>query len=128
MQERQVVCMVSRGWAVRERQIRASLLACTTQQPAGHTASAQCPAWTGAHTRSCIVWLPACLTPLPPFLPGCAPYLQVWEGAGVVKSARKLIGATNPLESEPGTIRGDFAVQVRRRRWWGGSRLGGGEG
>ena len=31
----------------------------------------------------------------------------------MVKSARKLIGATNPLESEPGTIRGDFAVQVR---------------
>jgi nucleoside diphosphate kinase len=41
------------------------------------------------------------------------PHVQVWEGAGVVKSARKLIGATNPLESEPGTIRGDFAVQVR---------------
>jgi nucleoside-diphosphate kinase len=38
----------------------------------------------------------------------------VWEGAGVVKSARKIIGATNPLESEPGTIRGDFAVQVGR--------------
>ena len=39
---------------------------------------------------------------------------MVWEGAGVVKSARKLIGATNPLEAEPGTIRGDFAVQARR--------------
>ena len=39
---------------------------------------------------------------------------MVWEGAGVVKSARKLIGATNPLESEPGTIRGDFAIQVGR--------------
>ena len=64
------------------------------------------------------MWLPVCLTPLPPFPPGCAPYLQVWEGAGVVKSARKLIGATNPLESEPGTIRGDFAVQVRRRAGW----------
>lgn len=38
--------------------------------------------------------------------------LQVWEGEGVVKSARKLIGATNPLEAEPGTIRGDFAVQA----------------
>jgi nucleoside-diphosphate kinase len=32
----------------------------------------------------------------------------------VVKSARKLIGATNPLEAEPGTIRGDFAVQTGR--------------
>lgn len=32
----------------------------------------------------------------------------------MVKSARKLIGATNPLESEPGTIRGDCAVEVGR--------------
>ena len=39
---------------------------------------------------------------------------QVWEGKGVVKSARKLIGATNPLEAEPGTIRGDLAVQTGR--------------
>lgn len=38
--------------------------------------------------------------------------LQVWEGNGVVASARKLIGATNPLVSEPGTIRGDFAIEV----------------
>jgi nucleoside diphosphate kinase len=42
------------------------------------------------------------------------PPAQVWEGAGVVASARKLIGATNPLASEPGTIRGDFAVEVGR--------------
>ena len=40
--------------------------------------------------------------------------LQVWEGDGVVKSARKLIGATNPLEAEAGTIRGDFAIQTGR--------------
>jgi nucleoside diphosphate kinase len=38
--------------------------------------------------------------------------LQVWEGDGVVASARKMIGATNPLQAEPGTIRGDFAIQV----------------
>lgn len=35
-------------------------------------------------------------------------YLQVWEGDGVVASFRKLVGATNPLTAEPGTIRGDF--------------------
>lgn len=40
--------------------------------------------------------------------------VQVWEGDGVVKSARKLIGATNPLEAEAGTIRGDFAIQTGR--------------
>ncbi|MEB3828182.1 nucleoside-diphosphate kinase [Phormidium sp. CCY1219] len=39
---------------------------------------------------------------------------MVWEGKGVVASARKLIGATNPLTSEPGTIRGDFGVDVGR--------------
>lgn len=39
---------------------------------------------------------------------------QVWEGNGVVASARKIIGATNPLASEPGTIRGDFAIEVGR--------------
>jgi len=40
--------------------------------------------------------------------------VQVWEGDGVVASARKMIGATKPLEAEPGTIRGDFAIQVGR--------------
>ncbi len=39
---------------------------------------------------------------------------MVWEGEGVIASARKIIGATNPLNSEPGTIRGDFAVSVGR--------------
>jgi nucleoside diphosphate kinase len=39
-------------------------------------------------------------------------WLQVWEGNGVVASARKLIGATNPLAAEPGTIRGDYAIEV----------------
>ncbi|WP_072621918.1 nucleoside-diphosphate kinase [Spirulina major] len=39
---------------------------------------------------------------------------MVWEGDGVVASARKLIGATNPLMSEPGTIRGDYGIQVGR--------------
>lgn len=39
---------------------------------------------------------------------------MVWEGDGVVASARKIIGATNPLTAEPGTIRGDFAVSIGR--------------
>ncbi|MBF2064154.1 MAG: nucleoside-diphosphate kinase [Calothrix sp. C42_A2020_038] len=39
---------------------------------------------------------------------------MVWEGDGVVASARKIIGATNPLNSEPGTIRGDFGVNIGR--------------
>jgi nucleoside-diphosphate kinase len=41
-------------------------------------------------------------------------YLKVWEGEGVIKYGRKLIGATDPQKSEPGTIRGDLAVVVGR--------------
>eukprot|EP01100_Stratorugosa_tubuloviscum_P012177 TRINITY_DN564_c0_g2_i1.p1 TRINITY_DN564_c0_g2~~TRINITY_DN564_c0_g2_i1.p1 ORF type:complete len:152 (-),score=86.34 TRINITY_DN564_c0_g2_i1:51-506(-) len=39
---------------------------------------------------------------------------MAWQGKGVVATSRKLIGATNPLNSEPGTIRGDFAVETSR--------------
>ena len=39
--------------------------------------------------------------------PVCA---MVWEGKEVVKTGRALLGATNPLASQPGTIRGDFAI------------------
>jgi nucleoside-diphosphate kinase len=36
----------------------------------------------------------------------------VLEGDDVVKAARQLIGATNPLEANTGSIRGDFAIEV----------------
>jgi len=39
---------------------------------------------------------------------------MVWEGEGVIASARKLIGATNPLNAEPGTIRGDLGANIGR--------------
>lgn len=39
--------------------------------------------------------------------PICA---MVWEGRDAVKTGRVLLGATNPLASAPGTIRGDFAI------------------
>ncbi|CAH8383182.1 unnamed protein product [Eruca vesicaria subsp. sativa] len=39
---------------------------------------------------------------------------MVWEGEGVIRYGRKLIGATDPQKSEPGTIRGDLAVVVGR--------------
>lgn len=39
---------------------------------------------------------------------------MVWEGEGVIAAARKMIGATKPLEADPGTIRGDFGVTVGR--------------
>jgi nucleoside-diphosphate kinase len=37
---------------------------------------------------------------------------MVLEGEEAVTSARQVIGATNPLEAAPGSIRGDFAIAV----------------
>jgi nucleoside-diphosphate kinase len=37
---------------------------------------------------------------------------MVLEGPEAVRAARQVIGATNPLEAVPGSIRGDFAVEV----------------
>jgi nucleoside-diphosphate kinase len=37
---------------------------------------------------------------------------MVLEGESAVDAARQLIGATNPLEAAPGSIRGDFAIEV----------------
>ena len=39
---------------------------------------------------------------------------MVWEGKNVVSTVRKMMGKTNPLEAEEGTIRGDFAVDIGR--------------
>jgi nucleoside-diphosphate kinase len=37
---------------------------------------------------------------------------MVFEGESAVEAARQLIGATNPLQSAPGSIRGDFAISI----------------
>jgi nucleoside-diphosphate kinase len=37
---------------------------------------------------------------------------MVLEGESAVSAARQLIGATNPLEAAPGSIRGDFATKT----------------
>ncbi|KAF9579567.1 nucleoside diphosphate kinase [Lunasporangiospora selenospora] len=56
-----------------------------------------------------------------PFFPGLMTYMtsgpvvaMVWSGKGVVKAGRVLLGETNPLASLPGTIRGDFCIDVGR--------------
>ncbi|BAB75101.1 nucleoside diphosphate kinase [Nostoc sp. PCC 7120 = FACHB-418] len=56
-----------------------------------------------------------------PFFPSLVEFItsgpvvaMVWEGDGVIASARKIIGATNPLTAEPGTIRGDFGINIGR--------------
>jgi nucleoside-diphosphate kinase len=37
----------------------------------------------------------------------------VFEGHEAVVAARQVIGATNPLEASPGSIRGDYALEVQ---------------
>ncbi|SMC00066.1 nucleoside diphosphate kinase [Thermanaeromonas toyohensis ToBE] len=37
---------------------------------------------------------------------------MVLEGPGVISGLRKLMGATNPQEAAPGTIRGDYALET----------------
>jgi nucleoside-diphosphate kinase len=39
---------------------------------------------------------------------------MVWEGKGAIAGGRVLLGATNPADSAPGTIRGDFCIDVGR--------------
>ena len=36
----------------------------------------------------------------------------VFEGEEAVKAARQIIGATNPIEAAPGSLRGDFALEI----------------
>ncbi|RMJ27676.1 Nucleoside diphosphate kinase [Aspergillus sp. HF37] len=56
-----------------------------------------------------------------PFFKGLVAYMlsgpvlaMVWEGRDVVRTGRTILGATNPLASAPGTIRGDYALDVGR--------------
>lgn len=56
-----------------------------------------------------------------PFFPGLVKYMSsgpvvpmVWEGLNAVKTGRQMLGATNPADSLPGTIRGDLCIEVGR--------------
>lgn len=56
---------------------------------------------------------------LKPFYPSLEEYitsgpclLMVWEGGNVIEIIRRMVGATNPGEAAPGTIRGDLALQT----------------
>ncbi|MFJ8264963.1 nucleoside-diphosphate kinase [Peribacillus asahii] len=39
-------------------------------------------------------------------------FAMVWEGENVIATARQMMGATNPKDAAPATIRGDFAATV----------------
>jgi nucleoside-diphosphate kinase len=46
------------------------------------------------------------------FITGGPLVAMVLEGAEAVAAARQTIGATNPVEAVPGSIRGDYALEV----------------
>lgn len=46
------------------------------------------------------------------FITSSPVFAMVWEGENVIKTARQMMGATNPADALPGTIRGDYGVQV----------------
>jgi nucleoside-diphosphate kinase len=55
------------------------------------------------------------------FFPGLIDYMlmgpvvaMVWQGTAAVVTGRKMLGTTNPLDSAPGSIRGDFCVDTGR--------------
>jgi len=39
---------------------------------------------------------------------------MVWEGKGAISAARSTMGATNPVDAAPGTIRGDLGMEIGR--------------
>ena len=54
-----------------------------------------------------------------PFYPGLVEFItsgpvvaMVIEGNAAVATVRGMLGATNPLDSAPGTIRGDYALEI----------------
>ena len=54
-----------------------------------------------------------------PFFPSLVGFItsapvvaMVWEGPGAVGMVRGIMGATNPANAAPGTIRGDLAVSI----------------
>ena len=54
-----------------------------------------------------------------PFFPDLVEFISrgplvalVLEGDGAIEAARQVIGATNPIEAAPGSIRGDFATEI----------------
>jgi nucleoside-diphosphate kinase len=54
-----------------------------------------------------------------PFYPGLVEFItsgpvvaMVIEGEAAVATVRTMMGATNPLDSAPGTVRGDYALDI----------------
>ena len=46
------------------------------------------------------------------FITSSPVFAMVWEGDQVISMARAMMGKTNPVDSAPGTIRGDYAISL----------------
>jgi nucleoside-diphosphate kinase len=46
------------------------------------------------------------------FITSSPVFAMAWEGENVIATARQMMGATNPKDSAPGTIRGEYAATV----------------
>ena len=51
--------------------------------------------------------------PLIKYITTAASVVMVLEGYKAISAVRRMLGATNPAEAEPGTIRADYAMQTR---------------
>ena len=54
-----------------------------------------------------------------PFYPGLIEYItsgpvvaMEWSGESAIAAARTIMGPTNPIDAQPGTIRGDFGLEI----------------
>ncbi len=57
------------------------------------------------------------------YITACPIIAAVFEGSGAVDAVRKTMGATNPAAAEPGTIRGDLALETGRNLIHGSDSL-----
>ena len=51
--------------------------------------------------------------PLIQYITAAPSVVMVLEGYKAISAVRRMLGATNPAEAEPGTIRADYAMQTR---------------
>ena len=56
-----------------------------------------------------------------PFFPGLVRFFasgpiiaMVWQGKGAILTGRRLLGETDPAKSLPGSIRGDYSIDIGR--------------
>ena len=52
--------------------------------------------------------------PLVAYITSSPVVVMVWEGKQAIEVVRKTMGATNPVNAEPGTIRADLSVEIGR--------------